>query len=53
MSVVAREPVTPLREQYIFSACSYGVSVVRPPSRCPLCGNGAWLLGRRKPGRDT
>jgi rubrerythrin len=49
MSLIpAPTPPPPVRRGYICTACSYGVSVVRPPARCPMCGDKAWTLDPRR-----
>ena len=29
--------------------CGYGAVVVRPPARCPMCGERRWLVSARVP----
>ena len=33
---------------YVCTSCSYGVSVLRPPERCPMCGDQTWRPHLRK-----
>jgi rubrerythrin len=36
------------RDRYACATCAYGVSVVRLPERCPMCGDHAWLPEPRR-----
>jgi rubrerythrin len=36
------------RDRYACATCAYGVSVVRVPDRCPMCGEHAWLPEMRR-----
>jgi rubrerythrin len=36
-------------DRYACSTCTYGISVLVPPTRCPICGDYAWKPEGRKP----
>jgi rubrerythrin len=35
-------------DRYTCATCAYGVSVMRVPERCPMCGDHAWLPETRR-----
>ncbi len=46
--IPAPVPPPPLRRSFTCTTCSYGVRVVRPPERCPMCGERAWAIHPRR-----
>jgi hypothetical protein len=42
-------PPPPVLRSFTCDSCTYGVTVFRPPARCPMCGDQAWTLNRRRP----
>jgi rubrerythrin len=47
MSAAAVEPTHALHTGFNCSKCSYGISLAKPPERCPMCGSGRWTPDRR------
>jgi rubrerythrin len=36
------------RDRYICATCAYGISVLRLPERCPMCGDEDWTPEPRR-----